>query len=241
MRKEYRLVLLFLIFLTFLHPSCQNCIEGEGQLQNKNAQLAEFNEIEVNIPAQVHLKQGSEHKASFRTNKNLINIISFEVKRGKLTIDADPCIKSASEMNIYLSFKNLQAAEMNGTAALLSSDMIESKSLDLTMNGSGRADIRLNCTDLETEINGTSDVIFAGNCKNHEINLQGSGKINTYNMISEKADIELNGTGTAKLTAIKELDIEINGTGTVFYKGKPEKVNTQINGTGKVEPVENDK
>ena len=67
-----------------------------------------------------------------------------------------------------------------------------------------------------------------------EITNSGAGLIDTHELRSSKADVNLSGAGQAEVYASEQLDVAISGVGRVTYSGQPKVINKNISGIGSV-------
>jgi hypothetical protein len=54
-----------------------------------------------------------------------------------------------------------------------------------------------------------------------ELELAGAGTIDAKSLVSEKAEVEISGAGTAEVSVTEELFADIDGVGTLTYYGDP--------------------
>ncbi|WP_289054484.1 GIN domain-containing protein [Carboxylicivirga marina] len=67
----------------------------------------------------------------------------------------------------------------------------------------------------------------------YDVTIEGSGVVDTYNVISEVCTSSVDGSGEFNVTVNKTLDAHIIGSGEINYKGQPE-VQQSISGSGSV-------
>ena len=67
--------------------------------------------------------------------------------------------------------------------------------------------------------------------------INGSGEVHSFNLLSEATEVEINGSGNAEVFASKQLNVSISGSGDVQYKGSPV-VNQSISGVGHIRKVQ---
>ena len=68
----------------------------------------------------------------------------------------------------------------------------------------------------------------------HDIEINGSGDVKAYDLLSDESSIEINGSGDVKVNVSYALEVEINGSGDVYYKGNVKEISSEINGSGKL-------
>jgi carbon monoxide dehydrogenase subunit G len=101
--------------------------------------------------------------------------------------------------------------------------------------GSGDLEIaKLDQTKIEVELSGSGDVSLSGKVRETDLILNGSGRMEAENLISEAAVITLNGSGDIDIAPSKSADVTINGSGDVNLESQPDTMKTKITGSGEV-------
>ncbi len=230
--------IILVISILVFSQSCKTCIEGSGQEKTKTFQLDVFEKIEIDGSGKIILQQGNTQEVKLVADDNIIEFVNITVSRNRLKIKNTECFDSYGQLTVYVTIPNFKELTINGDADVSTAGLFTCDDFDCDLNGSGKVKLNMNCDDITTDINGTGRIIYEGQCDTHDVNLDGSGILETTKMIARDFDIDLKGTGSAKIQALDDLNIKIDGTGNVYYKGKPKNLNTQINGTGKVQAIE---
>jgi hypothetical protein len=102
------------------------------------------------------------------------------------------------------------------------------------MSGSGSMELNILCQDLRATISGSGDALLKGVAKDSEIMISGSGAMHGYDLMTERSDVTISGSGIAQVNAVDELNALISGSGSVYYKGYPRNVSQMVSGSGKV-------
>lgn len=232
---RFSLSILFSVFL--LVSSCGfigNCLEGEGPVIIKELSLNDFNAIELHTPARVYLRQSDQQSVSIKAQQNIIDLLETEVENGSWIIRFERCPKTDQKIEIYIDVPTLTEIEIDGSGEIISKGIIESDELELTIEGSGSIQLELDVKELETEVNGSGDLMLSGKSKLHDIEINGSGDISAYDLLTDETKVEINGSGDVKVSVDYSLNVEINGSGDVYYKGSVKKIDSEINGSGKL-------
>ncbi len=228
------LSILLLSAFTISFSSCFNCEEGSGKIASSTMELSEFDEIVIDLPADVFIKQGNKNSIEIRVDKNLLEFIETKVKRNTLRIKTEKCISKYKVFDIHITAENFDKIELNGSGNVKNSGTLKLEELKIELNGSGKADFKIETVDLETEINGSGEIKYKGYVKNHEIEISGSGKIKAYKLDTKNTEVEISGSGSCKVKVSNKLKAKITGSGNVYYKGNIKKLDTDISGSGKV-------
>lgn len=101
--------------------------------------------------------------------------------------------------------------------------------------GSGDLDIsKLDQAKIDVELSGSGDISVNGKVREANLTLNGSGRLEAEDLITEAAIITLNGSGDIDIAPSKSADVTINGSGDVNIDSQPATVKTKITGSGQV-------
>lgn len=222
--------ILILLFTT----SCNNCIKGSGKISTATSDLAEFNELEINVPANVQIRQSDKHSIEIQADENILRKIEYKVSGNTLKIELDKCITNFKVLDIIITAPEIEEIEINGSGKIFNSGIIKMKKLDININGSGNSNFNIETKELNVEINGAGNITVKGISDRQNIQINGAGEYSAFELITKKTDIDISGTGNCKVQVIDRLEVDISGSGNVYYKGDVGKTDININGMGKV-------
>jgi predicted small secreted protein len=231
MKKSAKVLLLFLISGLMVFTSC-NCIEGQGPLKTKTISLGGFDEVDLQMGADVLIRQDSFFSISVTAQENLLDIILTEVSGDKLKIKTkENCIRSSKKIKVYINMPIINGLKLNGSGEIKSEGSITTDDLYIDINGSGDVILNVVANKIESEISGSGKVLLSGTARKHLIGISGSGDVNAYDLDAYKVDAKITGSGNIYVKAHKSLNAHINGSGSVFYKGSPD-IKSRISGSG---------
>jgi len=220
--------------LALIAISSCNCIEGKGDVVTQTRQIESFNAINLDFPAQVYLVQDSVQKIKIEGQQNILDIIKTEVSGNKLTIKSGKrCINNDKGVIIYISVPALEKIVINGSGNIETKSTIKTERMEVSLNGSGDITMNLETDKLDAELSGSGNFIFKGTVKEEELTINGSGSINAMEFPGSDCKIDINGSGSCQVMALKTLKVGISGSGNVTYKGSPE-IKSRISGSGSV-------
>lgn len=231
--QTYSKLSVILILLIFLISSCNLCFEGTGPIEEDKRDLMAFTELELDIDADVVVRIGESHSLTISAQENLLDVISTEVRSGKLTIEADPCISSNYPVNIDVETNSLSSIKLNGSGDITIIDELHADDVDMKINGSGNLTADVFTNDLRIKINGSGDVMLTGTADDADIAINGSGSINGSGLQAYQVYIKINGSGNTSINALNSLKVNVKGSGDVRYSGDPT-IKTSISGSGSV-------
>lgn len=231
--KKISLIIYTIVFVLSF-TACNNCIDGSGKISTSSSDLSEYNEVEIDVPANVQIRQSDKHSIEIQADENILSYIEYKVSGKKLKIELKKCIKNFKVLDIVITTPNIKEIELNGAGKIYNSGLIKTKELDVVINGAGNSDFNIDVKKLNIEINGAGSVKMKGIAKKQYIEINGAGSYSAFDLESLYANIDISGIGDCKIKVIEELDVEISGSGNVRYKGNVEDKDIDITGIGKV-------
>jgi hypothetical protein len=102
-------------------------------------------------------------------------------------------------------------------------------------NGAGSIDIRgLTGGDVAIANSGAASIVAAGRTDRETVTNDGVGKIDATALDARDVTVDNNGVGSVRVRASGQLTATVNGVGEIRYAGKPAKVQSQVNGVGRI-------
>lgn len=228
---------LLAILFALVFSSCSylsNCVEGEGEIVEKEIQVQNFQFLSLSNSVQVELSQGETQQVRMKAKENLFDLLNTELVNGEWDIRFKKCIKNSDELIVFIQIPNIESISIKGSGNVKSVGKLNLDKLLLKINGSGSFNLDLQASQIATSINGSGDITLLGSAASHEIKINGSGDLDAKKLLTANTSIKTNGSGDAKILATESLDIKINGSGDVDYSGNPKTMNSKINGSGKI-------
>ncbi len=231
MKYKYFFFFLLLVIQTAFY-SCKSTIKGEGLKQTEKREVNGFNEIELSIPARVTVVLADSFNCIITAQPNIISAVETKVKGESLLIKSDYSFQDA-DIEIVISLPMTKELVINGSGSIKTLNIIKNESLKLYLNGSGEMFINAETIKMRTEINGSGTCFLKGASNYHRCEINGSGELHGFDFLTQKADIEVNGSGDVEVTATEDLDVTVHGSGNVIYKSNPH-IKSDIVGGGAI-------
>jgi predicted small secreted protein len=211
---------------------CQNCIDGQGNIETQTRSIDSFSKLEVNINADIEIGVTSKNTMQIHAQKNVIDAITTKVKGDKLIIDASPCLGNTEPVQIKLFTTRLEEIEMNGSGMVKTLHPVTTGDIELELNGSGKLFADVYANKVEVELNGSGEIIVNGTTNKQKVEIEGSGNYRALGLRAFETEAKIEGSGIAHISSLNKLNIKITGSGEVIYSGNPE-LKTKITGSGK--------
>lgn len=213
-------------------------------MTTRNYNLKDIQGVILDMPGQLIVTQG-EQAVTVTTNENIYEWLNLYVSKGVLHIELRDNVEvwEFDEMRFEVTIPEPNYIKLEGSGDIIvtdsviinnaiqlelegSGDVIVSKlranHVDLFVEGSGniRCD-EIYCTSVSPKIQGSGNITLTGQVLNSSIDIEGSGDIRSYDMVSQDAVVNSDGSGDCHINVLKTLNVELEGSGSVFYKGNP--------------------
>lgn len=178
--------------------------------------------------------------------------------RYKLTLPSLEALQLGGSGTVYVRrFKVndlVVTVDGSGDARLFA---LDGEDIRLALNGSGDLEVvELHAAALEVVVAGSGDVRFdevtvdgrigavikgsgdivakgEGRCADMELAIVGSGDIDFRRIDATDVEVNIVGSGDARMGGVEELDVTVLGSGDVHYRGEPD-ISTTILGSGRL-------
>jgi len=211
---------------------------GNGNLESRYHEVPEFNRVRIGGNFDVMLTPSEKSGVQVIADENLHDFIEFEVKNKNLEIIQQKNLISKNKIRIILEYTVIEELRITGAARIQNEGYIEEEELNLRMDGAGMIDLRIRTGSLKVLLSGAGVIRISGSTERQDLNLSGAGSLKAFELESKFCNVQVSGLGGAEIYVTEVLDATIEGIGGIEYDGNPSQVNTEINGLGKIEPVE---
>ncbi len=237
MKTLLRIPLLILfVSVNFAFTAC-DCIEGDGPIETENRNQQGFDAIELEVSANVYIKQADIFEIKIEAQQNILDIIRTKVRGNALVIDYNEmCVMNSRSIDIYISMPELSELNVDGSGDIVSDDVFESDEIYMSVSGSGSIEIEVEAEEVDLKINGSGDILVSGSTLKLYTSTSGSGDIQANRLKADDVKVKISGSGSVKVYAIEYLEAKISGSGSIYYNGNP-RIDSNINGSGRLRKI----
>ncbi len=234
----------YIFVLTLVAQSCKHKETSDslpaGKIATKEVAVTEYSVISSALPVNIEYEQkDSPAFLKMEIDQSLLDKVIITVKDSTLHLTMKPGItieKGTKESTIYTNSKTLKLVALTGAGNFDMRGLVKSKRLDIRMEGAGNLDAEnIQCETFALTVSGVGNATIKGKAEAASYNLDGVGNIEGYDFATKNMRVFLNGTGNAEINASNNLWIVLNGAGNISYHHKPQKIDSKIEGVGKVE------
>ncbi len=211
-------------------------------IRDANAQarkISSFHAIEVSYGIDLIIKQGNDEAVAVSAASSEIrDHIKTEVSNGKLKIYFDNKGMEGwhvkKQLKAYVSFKNLDALEVNSGADVTTDGNINVNTLNINL--SSGADFKGSITGVKLSVDQSSgsDMDIKGKVNEVSITTTSGSDFNGYDLISETCKADASSGSDIEITVNKTLNASASSGGGVKYKGNAVISNVSNSSGGKI-------
>ena len=214
-----RLTILFCITLLCALTGCnfmpaKDKVRGSGQAKNETRQVAPFKAIEAKCAGTINVTAQGKPGLEISGDDNIVPLIKTEVRDNTLYVTADKDYDPKNKVQINISTPDLARFVFAGAGEATLAN-IKNNQLAIVASGAG-------------------EVKASGETKEAAVTLSGAGRVDTRDLVAEKAKATSTGVGEMDVYASQQLDASTSGVGVINYYGNPKTVNKHAGGVGTI-------
>jgi hypothetical protein len=185
-------------------------VVGNGTLKTENRKISGYNKVDITGSFKVNVNCNNAGTVEVKAESNILPLITSKISGDTLVISISKPISSNKSMELNIDSPQISSVSLTGTDDISIKNI---KTDTFTFDSTG--------SDANIDLQGSTDAFV--------LKVTGDGKIDAFNLISNKANINVMGDPKVKVNAAKQLNINVTGDAVVEYKGKP-KINKKMLG-----------
>jgi len=215
---------------------------GSGNVVTETRAVSNFRAIEIEYPAQVLVKQGSQEFLKIEAEDNLLPNLKTQVRNGTLEIfykrENGKHVNPTKTVKITIVVKDLADVAFT-SAGELTIEKLKTDNLDVSLSGAGNLELDdVQVKVLEVSLSGADSMTASGTADDLDMTISGFGDFNGADLHGKVARVNISGAGSATVWVDEELTAGISGAGSISYYGSAS-VTKQISGVGGINHVGN--
>ena len=236
--KKNLILSIALLSLTF--TNAQNWkkekIKENGNQTTITRTIDNYDKISAGGSFKVELISGKEGNITIAGDENIINNIITEVVDNTLKIhfDKNKNYSYGSKITITVPFEEISEISFAGSGEIITKNTIKATNFKVNFTGSGDGEIDVIATKIVANLSGSGDLNIKGTTTDLEASVVGSGEMSCGRLDSQNGEVSVTGSGELRVNCTTELTAKVTGSGTIKYKGKPNKIDKNIAGSGNI-------
>jgi len=203
------------IFTVNIYP-----VKGSGKVITEERNVPLYHSVTFSSIGHLIIKEGAAGKIIINADDNIMPFIQTDVQKSILIININKIVTEAAKIEITITMENINDLNVNGSGKIDVQKKIVQDSIKMKVSGSGNITADIETKFVNAAIVGSGSIDLSGKTVKLEIDLGGSGLLNTLTLIADEANISIGGTAVCKVFINNVMNINLTG-GTVQYKGTP--------------------
>jgi len=194
-----------------------------------------FTKVSIEGIGNVRLVQGNTYSIQVTTDANLLEYLTlkFENDTLRLGIRYGVNISHYTKLDYVLILPELTDLHVSGAADVESVGTFSEDALSIRSSGTATINFAATCLQMAVNISGTANITLTGTANTLDYDSSGVGEFDAFEFPVQNAELNISGTGNAKIYVNNRLNVVISGLGTVYYKGSPV-ITQNITGLGSI-------
>lgn len=237
-----KLVLILVAFISIQSFAAGKIIKGNGIYKSETREVGSFTGLSSGGPMNVEIAYGSDDKLTIEGDENILPYIETIVTDNVLRIKVKDLnfINPKLTLRVHISMTKINSLSQSGSGTVSGSgDFSNDGNTHFNISGSGHVQLdfaKFNAADIN--MSGSGSLQLRGNVINDiTVKQSGSGNIDCEYVNCKDASAQLSGSGNMRLNVSQSLSAHISGSGNVYYKGSPEKFDSHISGSGRIQKI----
>ncbi|HEY0056214.1 MAG TPA: head GIN domain-containing protein [Pedobacter sp.] len=214
--KTLQAVLIVITIVMFSSCSKER-LEGNGQIVTEVRTLKNFSGVINSGSKHIHVKHGSGFKVELRGSSNLIPAYHTEIINGNLNLKYENVNVRNDDLEVYVTMPAIRRADLTGSGKISINGSFPAQDYcEATVSGSGdiQVDGAFDVDELDVTISGSGRAdLLSIKSQRTEVLISGSGeaKVNAIDHLK----VKISGSGTTYYTGNPTIESEISGSGRV--------------------------
>jgi hypothetical protein len=208
-------------------------IQGDGNITQTTLDIPNFEKVSVRGNIRVYYTQTENTSLVLRTDANLMEYVTTEVRNNELIIKTTGNIRPSSHIEVELSNPYLTNIEAHASARFDTQSSIEADYMSLVANAGATMDIQGVFNRLSVNQNAGAKINLAGEAQTLDVSSNAGGTVNAFDMVAQRAKAEANAGASINVNA-HELDASANAGGSINYTGEPSMTNIRTSAGGNI-------
>jgi hypothetical protein len=207
--------------------------------QTERRNVDAFSAISMGVAGDCYITQGNSVNLEVEGDADDLDDLITEVRNKTLYIKyrRGGWNIRRNRVTIHLMTPELSEISLSGSGKVISRNRLNSDHLEIKVSGSGKMTLEVSADDLEASISGSGNMEVSGTADQVELTISGSGNLEAEELRVDRYDVRISGSGRSRIYVGDELNAKISGSGSVYYTGDPDKVISNVSGSGRVKEL----
>ncbi len=207
--------------------------------QSEKRNVEAFNAISMGVPGDLYITQGNSISLEVKGDSDDLEDLVTEVRNSTLVIRYERTSWNfgRDRVSIYVTTPEISKISLGGSGKVISENTLQSDHLELSVSGSGKMELQVETDEMDASISGSGNMTISGEADEVQLTISGSGNMDAEDLMADRYEVRISGSGRSRIHVGDELDAKISGSGSVYYAGDPDKVISNVSGSGRVKKL----
>lgn len=211
-------------------------IKGNGKVVTVTRTTSNYDGIGIGGSFDVILVKGKEGNITIEGEENIIPYIETEVNGNNLEIKfkKNTNIRTTRKLTVTVTYNDIDKISLGGSGNLSNEGVIKASDLKVSLGGSGNITLAIDSDEVKSSIGGSGNIKLNGTTNELTCSIAGSGSIKAYELTTDILNATIAGSGSISTTVKTKIKAKVVGSGSIYYKGKPQYIDSKTVGSGDV-------
>jgi hypothetical protein len=216
-----------------------DCIHGDcGASVTQELDWTGFDEIACDDAFQISIRQGRNFHISvtYPDDFDVDEVIHRRGDRVEIGFDGCPC--GGGRRRAVIELPRLRRLAADGACRVELEGVDSSDLTTLDVSGASRVDGDFTSGEARIRLSGASHTQLRGTATEIDLALSGASRAQLVDLITQRADVQLDGASVASVNVREQLDVAASGASRLEYRGDPHIGRLDLEGGSKIEHVD---
>ncbi len=226
--------------LVMLGVACTktDTVTGSGNIVERVIRTTGFDHIKAMTAFQVHVTLGGPESVTVRLDDNLVDLLDAGVADGTLHLGLEPNTSFRDvtlEADVVVS--ELSGIDVEGASSVRLTGRLAGDALELMASGAGTLDLLVDTRSIDLRLEGGSTATLRGIVSDLTVRGEGASHLNARGLTASTLDLDLAGACTAALEVTGSISARLSGASTLRYGGTPQFLRPDVSGASTITPL----
>jgi hypothetical protein len=211
---------------------------GSGNIVSETRQVGKFEGVRSSGSIDIEVKNGSNFLVEIEGDDNILPYVITEVKGDMINVHykSGTSFRNA-HVKAFITSPFINKITVSGSGGVISKTTLKDEDqIEFKVSGSGNITASIDAPEVEADISGSGQINLKGRTKDLEARISGSGDLKCRELLAENSNINLSGSGSARVFASQRLKARATGSGNIYFSGNPASQEIKKSGSGSIQP-----
>lgn len=232
-------VFLLVILLPLFMQSCllSPSVKGNGDVQQEERSIADFNEIKASRGVNVYLSQGEKTRVLVRADENLLDVIETEVMGDELIIRSTARVRNAESFKVFVTSPEYRSVKSSSGSNVYSETEIVSDNLEASASSGANITLEINSRDLEASASSGANIRLEGLARECKARASSGANIKAEDLKTKNAELKVSSGANIWIAVDNDMKAEASSGGNIFYNSEPSQTTINKSSGGNVKKM----